>query len=181
MCETDAGKAVQMLDLLLEFFGKDGAHWSRGRYHDGQGGRCLIGALDYLRRKHRISSDEAGYFLREAMPHRRFPLIYFNDHRCRSFAELRSVIVKARGLALHDAQIERAAVGVERWLLAELEREPATRAATADRLGATAPPVGHRNPRPTTSAVAGEAGTEHPVATATTFGRTLVSSAGSFP
>ena len=66
------------------------------------------------------------------MPHRRFPLIYFNDHRCRSFAELRSVIVKARGLALHDAEIERAAVGVERWLLAELERERATRAATAD-------------------------------------------------
>ena len=93
MCETDAGKAVQMLDLLLEFFGKDGAHWSRGRYDDGQGGRCLIGALDYLRRKHRISSEEAGYFLREAMPHRRFPLIYFNDHRCRNFADLRSVIV----------------------------------------------------------------------------------------
>jgi hypothetical protein len=132
MRETDTGKAVQMLDLLLEFFGEDGAHWTRGRYDDGDGGRCLIGALHYLRRKHRISSEEAGYFLQEAMPQRRFPLVYFNDHRCRSFAELRSVILKARKLALHDAERERPAAGVERWLLTELERERATRAATAD-------------------------------------------------
>jgi hypothetical protein len=63
MSETDTGKAVQVLDLLLEFFGESGTHWTRGRYHDGHGRRCLIGALDYLRRKHR-----------------RFALVYFNDH-----------------------------------------------------------------------------------------------------
>jgi hypothetical protein len=54
----DTNEAVQMLDLLLEFFA-EGAHWTRGRYHDGHGRRCLIGALDYLRRKHYVSSEAA--------------------------------------------------------------------------------------------------------------------------
>jgi hypothetical protein len=69
------------------------------RDNDAQGRRCLVGAVDYLRRKHRIPSGEAVSFLREAMPRRGFGLVYFNDHRCRSVAELRSVIVKARALA----------------------------------------------------------------------------------
>src|SRR5260370_23586283 len=132
MSETDTGKAVQVLDLLLEFFGESGAHWTRGRYHDGHGRRCLIGALDYLRRKHRVPSEGAEYFLQEAMPYRRFALVYFNDHRCRSFAELRSIIVNARALALREAERERATAAVERWLLAELEMHRAARAATAD-------------------------------------------------
>jgi len=51
----DTNEAIQMLDLLLEFFA-DGAHWTRGHYHDGDGWRCLIGALGYLRRKHHVSS-----------------------------------------------------------------------------------------------------------------------------
>jgi hypothetical protein len=38
MPKADAGKAVRVLDLLLEFFGEDGAHWTRGRCHDGHGG-----------------------------------------------------------------------------------------------------------------------------------------------
>ena len=68
MSETDTGKAVQVLDLLLEFFGKSGELWTRGRYHDGHGRPCLMGALDYLPRKHRVPSEGAEYFLQEAMP-----------------------------------------------------------------------------------------------------------------
>jgi hypothetical protein len=132
MSETDTGKAVQVLDLLLEFLGESGEHWTRGRYHDGDSRRCLIDALDYLRRKHRVPSEAAEYFLQEAMPHRRFALVYFNDQRCRSFAELRSIIVNARALALRDAERERAAAAVERWPLAELEMHRAARAAAAD-------------------------------------------------
>jgi hypothetical protein len=86
--EGDTNDAVQMLDLLLEFF-VDGARWTRGCYHDGNGRRCLIGALDYLPRKHHVPSDAAMYFLKEAMPRRTFALVYFNDLRCGSFAELR--------------------------------------------------------------------------------------------
>ena len=131
MPEAESGDAVQFLDLLLEFFG-DGTHWTRGRYNDAQGRRCLVGAVDYLRRKHRIPSGEAVSFLREAMPRRGFGLVYFNDHRCRSVAELRSVIVKARALALGEAERERAASAVKRWLLAELERERAAKEVAAD-------------------------------------------------
>jgi len=132
MPETDTGKAVQVLDLLLEFFGESGAHWTRGRYHDGHGRRCLIGALDYLRREHRVPSEGAAYFLQEAMPHRRFALVYFNDHCCQSFAEPRSIIVNARALALREPERERAAAAVERWLLAELEMDRAASAAAGD-------------------------------------------------
>ncbi len=116
---------------MLEFFA-DGARWTRGRYHDGLGRHCLIGALNYLHRKHHVLSDAAVSFLQEAMPRRTFGLIYFNDHRCGSFAELRSVILKARALALGDAERERAAAAVERWLLATLEAERSTRVAASD-------------------------------------------------
>jgi hypothetical protein len=130
--EADTGKAVHVLDLLLEFFGESGAHWTRGHYQDGDGRRCLVGALDYLRRKHRVPSEGAKYFLQEAMPRRRFALVYFNDHRCRSFAELRSIIVNARALALREADRDRAAAAAERWLLAELEMQRAASVAAGD-------------------------------------------------
>jgi hypothetical protein len=94
-----------MLDLLLEHFG-DGVRWTRGRYYDGRGRHCLIGAIHYLhlRLKHRIPSEPALHFLREAMPRRTFGLVYFNDYRCRGFDELRAVILKARALALGEAE-----------------------------------------------------------------------------
>jgi hypothetical protein len=127
----NTNEAVQMLDLLLEFFA-DGAHWTRDRYHDGHGRRCLIGALNYLRRKHHVPSDAAVYFLREAMPRRTFGLVYFNDRRCRGFAELRSVVINARALALGEVERERAAAAVERWLLAALDEERRARTAAGD-------------------------------------------------
>jgi hypothetical protein len=39
-----AAKAVDMLDLLIEFF-DDGEHWIKGKLDDGAGNRCLVGAL----------------------------------------------------------------------------------------------------------------------------------------
>jgi hypothetical protein len=38
------------------------------------------------------------------MRNRKFALVYFNVHRCRSFDELSSIIVKVRDLALRDAE-----------------------------------------------------------------------------
>jgi hypothetical protein len=113
-----------MLDLLLEHFG-DGVRWTRGRYYDGRGRHCLIGAIHYLhlRLKHRIPSEPALHFLREAMPRRTFGLVYFNDYRCRGFDELRAVILKARALALGEAEWGRTAAAVERWLSRALEEE----------------------------------------------------------
>ena len=51
------------------------------------------------------------------------------SRRCRSFAELRSVIIKARALAFGEVERERAAAAVERWLLAALDEERTTRVA----------------------------------------------------
>ncbi|HJU19469.1 MAG TPA: hypothetical protein VJ770_23690 [Stellaceae bacterium] len=128
MSAVDMNETVQLFDLLLEFFA-DGAHWIRGRYRDDHGRHCLIAAVDALRRRHRLASEAAVDFLQQALPRRTLGLVYFNDHCCRDVGELRSVIVKARTLALGEADRERAAAAAERWLLAEIEKERAAKTA----------------------------------------------------
>jgi hypothetical protein len=92
--EAEIAKAVQLLDLMLEFFADDG-RWTRGSYDDGNGGHCLVGALLHLSRKHRLPTAPAIALLQDAMPRPGLPLVHFNDSRCGSAAELRSVIVRA--------------------------------------------------------------------------------------
>ena len=103
MPEAEIVRTVQLLDLMLDFFAHDG-HWTRGSYDDGNGGHCLVGALLYLSRKHRLPMTPAIALLQDAMPRPGLPLVHFNDTRCGSVAELRSVIVKARRLARDDAE-----------------------------------------------------------------------------
>jgi hypothetical protein len=129
MPEADIGKAVQLLDLMLEFFADDG-HWTRGCYDDGNGGHCLVGALLHLSRKHRLPSAPAIALLQDAMPRPGLPLVHFNDKRCGSVAELRSVILKARLLAHDHAERDRAAAAVKTWLLTQIEKK---QAATAEK------------------------------------------------
>jgi hypothetical protein len=129
MPKTEIAKAVQLLDLMLEFFADDG-HWTRGCYDDGNGGHCLVGALLHLGRQHRLPTAPAIALLQDAMPRPGLPLVHFNDNRCGSAAELRSVILKARSLAHDHAERERAAAAVKAWLLAEIDKKRA--AATAD-------------------------------------------------
>jgi hypothetical protein len=124
MSEAEIAQSVQLLDLMLEFFTHDG-HWTRGSYDDGNGGYCLVGALLHLSRKHRLPTAPAMALLQDAMPRPGLPLVYFNDTRCNSVAELCSVIVKARRLAREDAERERAAAVVRTWLLAQLEKRRA--------------------------------------------------------
>ncbi len=137
MRANNTNEAVQMLELLLEFF-DDGARWTRGRYHDGHGRRCLVAALQYLRGEHGIPSRAAARFLEEAAPGQ-FGLVYLNNSYCQTFGELRSVIVMARAIALGQTERNRAAAAVERWLLAEVEKERAARAA-ADGAAMGTPP-----------------------------------------
>ncbi len=127
MPEAEIGKAVQLLDLMLEFF-TDDAHWARGRYDDGHGGHCLVGALLHLSREHRLPSAPAIALLQDAMPCPGLPLVHFNDNRCGTVAELRSVIVKARRLARDNAERDRAATAVKTWLLAQIEQKRAAAA-----------------------------------------------------
>ena len=46
-------KAVDLLDLLIEFF-DDGERWIKGKIDDGVGNRCLFGALRYIRDGHNL-------------------------------------------------------------------------------------------------------------------------------
>ena len=48
-----AAKAVDMLDLLIEFF-DDGERWIKGKLDDGAGNRCLVGALRDIRDGHNL-------------------------------------------------------------------------------------------------------------------------------
>jgi hypothetical protein len=103
---------------MLEHYADDG-HWTRGRYDDGNGGHCLVGALLYLSRKHRLPRAPAIALLQDAMPRPGLPLVHFNDTCCGSIAELRSIILKARRLADDHVEQERAAAGLlgrgRRW------------------------------------------------------------------
>ena len=125
MQEAEITQAVQLLDLMLEFFADDG-HWARGCYDDGNGGHCLVGALLHLSRTHCLPKAPAIALLQDAMPQPGLPLVYFNDTRCGSIAELRSVILKARLLAHDNAERELAAAAVRTWLLAQIAKKRAT-------------------------------------------------------
>jgi len=129
MPEAEIAKAVQLLDVMLEHFADDG-HWTRGRYDDGNGGHCLVGALLHLSRKHRLPRAPAIALLQDAMPRPGLALVHFNDTCCGGVAELRSIILKARCLADDHAEQESAAAVVKTWLLAQIEKK--RRAPSAD-------------------------------------------------
>src|SRR5262249_35010324 len=96
-----------------------------GCYDDGNGGHCLVGALLHVGRKQPLPTAPAIALLPDAMPRPGLPLVHFNDSRCGSAAELRSVILKARRLAHDDTERERAAATVKTWLLAQIEKKRA--------------------------------------------------------
>src|SRR6516225_5617988 len=128
MPEAEIVKAARLLDLILEHFADDG-HWTRGRYDDGNGGRCLVGALLHLSRKHGLPRAPAIALLQDAMPRPGLPLVHFNDTRCGSAAELRSIILKARRLAHDDAERDRAAAAAKAWLLDQIQKRRSAPAA----------------------------------------------------
>ena len=109
--QASALNAMRMIDLLIEFYGPDGEHWLQYNFHEGRKRRCLVDAIAYLRRKNRISGDNASWYIYEVSRPRELPaparslcseaylrdrLMTFNDARCGSFAELRAVLIKAR-------------------------------------------------------------------------------------
>ena len=128
MPQIEIDKAVQLLDLMLEFFADDG-HWTRGSYNDGKGGHCLVGTLLHLGRKHGLPSAPVIELLQHAMPRPGLPLVHFNDTRCGSAAELRSVILKARRIAHDDNERKRAAAAAKAWLLDQIENRRSAPAA----------------------------------------------------
>ena len=128
MPEEKIAQAVQLLDLMLEHFADD-SHWTRGHYDDGNGGRCLVGALLHLSRQHRLPRAPAIALLQDAMPRPGLPLVYFNDTRRGSVSELRSIILKARRLADDYVEQVRAAAAAKTWLFAQIGKKRPTRPA----------------------------------------------------
>jgi hypothetical protein len=104
----DPAQCARLLDSLLRFFGKNGKHWTRGTDDDGDGNRCLAGAVEYIECKHRsFGSGMTGYLSTAIWPKRHrdwsfMRVAYFND-RCKDFKRIRAVILKARALAQRDA------------------------------------------------------------------------------
>jgi hypothetical protein len=78
----------------------------------------------HLSREHRLPTASAIALLQDAMPRPGLPLVHFNDTRCGSVAELRSVILKARRLAGDDAERERAAAAVKSAIIVARSRLP---------------------------------------------------------
>jgi hypothetical protein len=76
----------------------------------------------HIGRQHSLPSAPAIALLQDAMPRPGLPLAHFNDTRCGSIAELRSIILKARSLADDVAERERAAAAAKNWLLAEVSK-----------------------------------------------------------
>ena len=62
MSAHDPAEAVEVLDLLLKFFG-DGERWVKGRLSDRRGNRCLVGALDFVSSHHVMKGDGAERYL----------------------------------------------------------------------------------------------------------------------
>jgi hypothetical protein len=98
MPRRNPAKALQMLDLLEEFF-DGGKRWISGKFHDDEGNRCLVGAMRHLRAKNKISGDGTAYYLCDAFADRPYlGVIDFNDN-CQSYEDVRAVIEKARARA----------------------------------------------------------------------------------
>jgi hypothetical protein len=104
MRHRDPAKAVEVLDLLLEFF--------CGR-RELATTRFSPAGRQPVRRKHHISGDGTGFYLQHAMPDFLLPVsqsqkvMSFND-ACKHFGEMRTVITLARAMALLDRRKRRA-------------------------------------------------------------------------
>ena len=62
MGARDPAEAIEVLDLLLKFFG-NGERWVKGRLSDRRGNRCLVGALDFVSSHRVIKGDAAERYL----------------------------------------------------------------------------------------------------------------------
>lgn len=102
-----AARAVDMLDLLVEFF-EDGKYWTTGKFINDEEKRCLVGAMRTIRTAHNLHGAPTRFYLLRAMPleNRREGLMAFND-RCRDFGELAELISQARALAVADIEKQR--------------------------------------------------------------------------
>jgi hypothetical protein len=70
MDARDPAEAVEILDLLLTFFG-EGERWIKGRLNDRRGKCCLVGALDFVSNHHTTRGEAAERYLADAIADQR--------------------------------------------------------------------------------------------------------------
>jgi hypothetical protein len=70
MDARDPSEAVEILDLLLTFFGK-GERGIKGRLNDRRGKCCLGGALDFVSNRYATRGDAAERYLADAIADQR--------------------------------------------------------------------------------------------------------------
>jgi hypothetical protein len=91
MNERDPVEAVEVLYLLLKFFG-DGERWIKGRFSDRRGKCCLVGALDFVSGHHAIKGDAAEQYLAAAISDERGTRCHENGE---DYARLRAALRRA--------------------------------------------------------------------------------------
>jgi hypothetical protein len=93
MRARDPAEAVEILNLLLKFFG-DGERWIKGRFSDRRGNCCLVGALDFVRGHHAIRGDAAEWYLAAAISDERGRRIRSHENG-EDYAKLRAALRRA--------------------------------------------------------------------------------------
>jgi hypothetical protein len=98
-----AATAVMMFDELLAFF-EDGKRWIRDDFHDGEGNRCLVGAMAYIRVNRDLRRTRVAGYLHRAMREQGFdkPLVNLNDGVA-DYEELAFFLRRSRDLAVADS------------------------------------------------------------------------------
>jgi hypothetical protein len=93
MDTRDPAEAVEVLNLLLKFFG-DGERWIKGRWSERRGNCCLVGALDFVSGHHSIKGDAAERYLADAISGERDRRIR-RDENGEDYARLRAGLRRA--------------------------------------------------------------------------------------
>ena len=92
MHARDRAEAVEVLNLLLKFFG-DGKRWIKGRFSDRRGNCCLVGALDFVSGHHAIKGEAAERYLADAISDERERRVRYQNGE--DYARLRAALRRA--------------------------------------------------------------------------------------
>jgi hypothetical protein len=107
--------AVMVLDRALEVLGPNGEHWTQGKFDDGAGSYCMVGAIMFAQTQLRVEDNDAMYLMVEVFSASEFMREYgvaaqhsmliadFNDTPGRQFAHIRQVLQRARDIAFVGA------------------------------------------------------------------------------
>jgi hypothetical protein len=91
---------VALIDAVSDFFA-DEQRWTQGVFHDGEGRRCLAGAMRHVRRTSGISGDRMRAFIYAAQRRRGIApgIMGFNDTSA-GIQDIRALLHDARAAVM---------------------------------------------------------------------------------